>query len=361
MEKYIWVGVIGILGGLLFKVFLYWRVLKKPTLFYGSKESENVCHNCPSLNRLYYPFFLHGGQLGFSLIYNYLMLQKIHWISEIYTMEDGQKIRVDWVDSLLEDSPILMILPGGMCDSSNMPGQGWVLEAQKRGWAICCYHPRGTHCPLIVPKINLFGSTQDIRYIINHYIKKRRPHSNIYVVGISCGSGLLVRFLGEEGEHSLITAAVALCPGYDIRVCMNRSYNPYRDYLTQGVKNFYLKPHQELFREVDGYDACLQAKDTQEFLDNAYVMAGYNSSEQYYQYCNPMDVISQVKTPCLLINSKDDPICIYRNVEENIFHIKDSSHLVLVTTETGNHCVFWEGFSMKSWAERVAFEFFDAC
>ena len=35
-------------------------------------------------------------------------------------------------------------------------------------------------------------------------------------VGISAGSGLLVTYLGKEGEATPVRAAAALCPAYDI-------------------------------------------------------------------------------------------------------------------------------------------------
>ena len=61
-----------------------------------------------------------------------------------------------------------------------------------------------------VPQMNLFGSTHDLREQIA-FIQQQFPQSELYAVGSSAGTGLLVRYLGEEGEQTPIKAAFALC------------------------------------------------------------------------------------------------------------------------------------------------------
>lgn len=75
------------------------------------------------------------------------------------------------------------------------------------------------------PRFNLMGDTHDLRHAVRHIVDKvrrERPGSPIFLAGISAGSGLLVRYLGEEGPESPFMAAASLCPGYDIRVCFRR-------------------------------------------------------------------------------------------------------------------------------------------
>ena len=70
------------------------------------------------------------------------------------------------------------------------------------------------------PRFNLLGDTHDLRHAVKHIadkVESLRPGSPLFLVGISAGSGLLVRYLGEEGPRSLFTAAASLCPGYDLR------------------------------------------------------------------------------------------------------------------------------------------------
>ena len=56
-----------------------------------------------------------------------------------------------------------------------------------------------------------FGSTSDLKEQLNH-IQSLFPASDLYAVGSSAGTGLLVRYLGEQGEDTPFKAAFAMCP-----------------------------------------------------------------------------------------------------------------------------------------------------
>ena len=371
------ISICSVLTIFLFHTIQYYKNVKKPLVIYGSKKSQDLVKKCKTLNTYYYPFYFAFGknsQLILSLIYNYYQRQMniIKWTAETFVMRDGQEITVDWAFNphinsesglikSVKDTPILIIQHGGMCYSKNLPGQGWVHEAHKKGWIVCCQHRRGTHKNLTIPKINIFGSTDDIKFFIENYLLKRRPNAKILMIGISAGSGLVGRFLGENNNSSLITAAMGLCPGYDISVCMNRSDFFYKNHLINSIKNFYLKKNIHHFHSFDGFNECLNAIDAQEYLDNAYAMAGYKSKDDYYKNCNPILVMSNITTPFMLINSKDDPVCVYQNALENLHLFLNSPSMIFVGTKTGTHCAFWEKFSTKSWAEKVTFEYFDLC
>ena len=55
-----------------FHTIQYFRVIKKPTVVYGSAESEALVNQCPTLNNLYYPFYFTWGKnslLAISALY----------------------------------------------------------------------------------------------------------------------------------------------------------------------------------------------------------------------------------------------------------------------------------------------------
>ena len=54
---------------------------------------------------------------------------------------------------------------------------------------------------LTSPRINTMGATDDLRRQILA-IESRRRNAALYGVGVSAGSGLIVRYLGEEGARS---------------------------------------------------------------------------------------------------------------------------------------------------------------
>ena len=116
----------------------------------------------------------------------------------------------------------MLVLPG-LCGSA--AGSGHTVEAMlAAGLRPAVFHARGCGHALTSPSFNLFGNTDDLREAVAH-LKAARPAADaICLYSISAGTGLMVRYLGEEGAagNAPIAAAVANCPGYDIGVCLTR-------------------------------------------------------------------------------------------------------------------------------------------
>jgi hypothetical protein len=103
---------------------------------------------------------------------------------------------------------------------------------------------------------------------IHHLTTPPQSHA-----GISAGSGLLARYMGDQGKlgHTaasptaagFVGAALGVCPGYDIEVCMGRMAQPYQAILVALWKRSSLEPFAGLLSKCLGYDACLAAGDMQ--------------------------------------------------------------------------------------------------
>ena len=60
-----------------------------------------------------------------------------------------------------------------------------------------------------------------------------------------------------------------------------------------------------------------------------------------------------------------DPICVAQNIDETIDLFEGhpgwkEGGTAIVVSKSGSHCPFYEGLTMRCWAEKVAFEFLDA-
>lgn len=309
--------------------------------------------------------------------------------SQEVVLSDGEVIVLDWVvtDGLVDASagllrseartPIVMIHPGAMGTSRDIPGQSYIAPALQRGWIVCVLNRRGHLRRLSRPRFNFFGAPSDIREVLQS-IKAIRPNAVLFNVGLSVGSGLLVRHFGEE--DNAFAAGVAVCPGYNIETCLGRIEKPYQHILLSSAKQYYLHKNKELLQDSPGYDACMQANDMQTFLDASHAMAGYASKEEYYAAHNPMRVLAGIDKPMLIINSKDgihllytleralnisrcmhvlDPICTYDNVLENAHLFPALRTAILAVTESGSHLPFYQGLALGCWAEEAAYAFFD--
>ena len=60
----------------------------------------------------------------------------------------------------------------------------------------------------------------------------------------------------------------------------------------------------------------------------------------------------------LILNAKDDPVCHIDNVYENQHRIEAMENVILVLTDRGSHCAYFEGLTAKPWANRMIKEYF---
>ena len=377
------------------------RVIKKPTIHCSSKTHDSKDHihlkilediiaECPTLHKPYFPsLFFHNGHLQlipYTLkgYFTQLVWSPYTWKTEEVILRDGETINLDWIDipsySANDDSPILIMHPGCFGDSGDIP-HCYISEALQRGWKVCVWNRRGHLRKLKSPQWNFFGGTDDLRYIMQHHLHGKRPRARLLMLGLSAGSGLIARYMGEQGllldgkretmnddeyntylnQIGYCSAAVGMSPGYDIEKCFSRFSPPIANMLLNKGKRFYIQENAELLKDCPGYKECLEAKDLQTWIYHSYGMGGFDSPEEYYEKTDPMRVVCHIKQPTLMLNAADDPVCVIANVHDqmHLFETEMPLGAVVVVTETGSHCPFYE-VGLFSWAGRVSFEFFDA-
>ena len=91
-------------------------------------------------------------------------------------------------------------------------------------------------------------------------------------------------------------------------------------------------------------------------------MAGFSSREEYFEASDPTRIISQIKRPCLFVQSRDDPVCTWASFKQTLPIFKGHRYLCLALCKLGSHCPFAEGgflWPKKSWAEEAVFEYLE--
>jgi len=222
------------------------------------------------------------------------------------------------------------------------------------GWRVALCLRRGhADLPMPVPKMNLFGSTQDLREQLL-YIQDKFPQSDLYGVGSSAGTGLLVRYLGEEGEQTPLKAAFALCPGYNTETGFTYVHPFYSKVMAKKLIKRFIHPYQETWQIYPSWKQLLEVKDLSEFEQRYYELAGFSDYESYTKATNPIYVFENVKIPLMILNSEDDPVCHIQNLEPYKDVIRAMPNIVVVTTKKGSHCGFYQGLMQtESWATRL--------
>ncbi len=293
----------------------------------------------------------------------WLVLREMYYVNKVVydrtrlSCSDGGTLCVDIArDSLSEEAPIVLFLPS--ITGSSKTVNSFVLYAQKRGWRALVLNRRGHEHLLTSSHFNLMGDVDDTVAMVN-FARKQFPNTKfIGGVGISAGSGQIVSYIGRESERVGISAAVSLCPAYDISIAfshLDQKFPRMSHLLLKRVKDYFLLTNRALLEKEKNYEISLKSKNLQELMENVSTFSGAESWEEYLLHHNPMSHFQRNLIPCLILNSLDDPVC----VKENIPDLK-VNHYGLILSEYGSHIAFAEGFlGLGSWMERITIDFLE--
>jgi predicted alpha/beta-fold hydrolase len=275
-------------------------------------------------------------------------------------MRDGGTTALDWLGlDAPADAPTLVVLPSITGDAQS--ARGLVRDLRRAtGWRVVVCTRRGHGAlPLTAPVFNTMGCTGDLREQLAR-IHAEYPTSPLYGIGMSAGSALLVRYLGEEGAASALRAGVAYCPGYDIRTAWQRVPAFYSRAMARRLKRHFLHRHGSALAHLPTYARCAAAGDLAAFHAAAYELAGHADHDTYVARTNPVEVFGDVAVPVMVLNAADDPVCVAANAEAHVDAIRRVPDALLVRTRHGSHCAFLEGWTARSWSHRLMADYLRA-
>lgn len=278
---------------------------------------------------------------------------------------DGGEVSVDWYPSgnLPVDAPMLGILhtiTGGSPQQA-----GFMHYATSRGWRCCVLNRRGhSGMPLRVPFFSLLGNTDDTVAMVD-FVKATHPNSFIALAGLSAGSGVVINYIGREGNAAACDAAASLCPAWDISKSfdhLQQRYSFMDRYILKGCKEFFLREPQSqeaLALMPVAVEQALRATTMNEFMVAAVPLAGCETMDEFHQQNNPLAFMFGNKTPCLVLNALDDFLCVEENIKVDL--VQTAMNYVLIVTDTGSHVAYTESSSeCGNYMWRITMDFFEA-
>ncbi|MEH6345314.1 MAG: alpha/beta fold hydrolase [Bermanella sp.] len=353
------------LGILLLAILYYFtKVAKKPELIYQATPlNVALIAKTKALNKRYFAtpwlFNTHFQLIVLGFIKGFAKPLKYER-EDVLTMKDGGQVGVDWLGlDLPENTPTMLVLHTISGNPQSM--RGFVRYVRENlGWrvALCVRRGHG-EMSLNTANFNTMGNVDDFSAQIEH-IQSCFPQSDLYATGISAGSGVLAHYLGKSGNNTPLKSAVAYCPAYDMRNAFSRAVPFYSKMMTKKLHKLFITPNQDRFQNFESFNALQSTEDLHEFHQHLYQVAGNESTEDYMLNSNPSEVFDQIKIPFLILNSKDDPVCHVDNVYEHQHRIEAMDNVILVLTERGSHCAYFEGLTAKPWANRLIKEYFSA-
>jgi uncharacterized protein len=332
------------------------------------KVSENdfrmqeIIKETPSLKSYIPTFWCRGKftQLIWLLLREFIYLKSVKYKKIILNRPDGGtvSIAISENNNIDETSPIILFLHSITGSSETI--NSFVKTSEKRGWRSIVLNRRGHDTLLNSPNFNIMGDIDDTTAMIN-YVNELYPKSRYVVaVGISAGSGQIVSYIGRESGNVGISAAVSLCPAYDISKSFSNLdlyYPKMANMLLERVKKFFLSNNYDMLSREEGFKEGMESKTLHEFAINVSKMSGAIDWEDYLNQHNPMVHFKENQIPCLILNSLNDPVCIKENIPDLY-----CTNYALVLTNYGSHIAFTEGLLGEgSYMERVSLDFLESC
>lgn len=282
--------------------------------------------------------------------------------SEQFELADGDFIDLVWTSNNAKPGTPVVIVLHGLEGSINSPyARGLLNLVADKQWAGVLMQFRGCsgrHNRL--DRSYHSGDTVDIHAVVTA-IKRRYPDRPVVAVGISLGGNVLLKYLGEQKQASLLSAAMAISVPFDLAdgaralgKGLSRLYQWHliRHIRTKMKNKFKNKPAPIDMNKID------QWRDFFLFDDKVTApIHGFNDVDDYYSRSSAKQYLKHIITPTLILHSKDDPFMSEQAIpaEEEL-----SNSITLELTEHGGHVGFVYGKmrNLDYWFEKRAAEYF---
>lgn len=184
-------------------------------------------------------------------------------------------------------------------------------------------------------------------------IQQQFPHDHNYLAGFSLGGNFSLRIaLQAPKNHLQLKQVVAICPVIDPSRCNTNLHSGlfiYHNYFRNKWKRS-LRKKLDFYPE-HGYGSILSGLSTLNAMNDYFVPnhTGFASVEDYLNgYAISSKQLTELKVPCHIISSQDDPVICAEDIKRLTAHPK----LTIEITQYGGHCGYLENYSLNSWIDR---------
>lgn len=354
------------------------RELKRPELVHGPVEErdlaeQHLLQEVKLLLREYWPHPVLEFSGYTSTIWSGFWAVLPTTVSsdnvELLTLQDGGTVSLHWSEAASGciKERIALVLPGLNNDSRTAFVQSSMRHLQDAGIHAVALNYRGTGgLDLTSRKLGGLDSWHDLREVIDH-LKKANPAAQLFAVGFSMGSAMLLKYLGEAGQSTPLKAAVAMAAPVDLPAVTASLHSNLKKRLmgfamAQGVKMFVLhgvlrSPYGHLVNKRTVFLATTMGE-----IDEATIcpMNGYKNPKEYYDSNDPRTTLSRIAVPTLVVNAEDDPVVSISTVPRE--EMRQNPRIYLAITRRGGH-IGWGsgGLGSASWTDNMAVDFMQAC
>jgi predicted alpha/beta-fold hydrolase len=283
---------------------------------------------------------------------------------ERWETPDNDFIDLDWLDADTDSANLLVLFHGLEGCSSSHYARSLMSRARRVGWRGVVSHFRGCsgeHNRLA--RAYHSGDSREIDWILRR-IKEKNPTIKIYVVGVSLGGNVLLKWLGEESNRALeiVEKAAAVSVPVDLAAAAGVLDRGCRKliYTRHFLKTLKQKALDKISQHELKIDLLqIRAASTFRQIDDLFTapVHGFETAEDYWSQSSSKPWLPRIRVTTLLINARNDPFlpaAALPNREEV------SSSVQLEYPDDGGHVGFVSGRfpGDLNWLPRRIFDFF---
>jgi predicted alpha/beta-fold hydrolase len=260
------------------------------------------------------PWWLPGGDLQTIYAYAFRFNDLIEYRRERWETPDGDFIDLDFVDSNGESTKLLVLFHGLEGCSRSHYALATMARVGQLGWRGVVPHFRGCSGEANrLPRSYHSGDSAEIDWILRR-LKSQNPHCDLYVVGVSLGGNMLLKWLAESGQaaREIVRRAAAISAPMDLSVAAQVLDFGYRKIIY--TRTFLRSLRQKVLRKITAYRIGIDIENvlacsTFRAIDNLYTAPfhGFADAEDYWTRSSSKPLLRQIQVPTLLLNARNDP------------------------------------------------------
>ena len=261
------------------------------------------------------PWWLPGGHL--QTVYarplgrNYAVAYR----RERWQTPDGDFIDLDWLDDKPKgDLNILVLFHGLESCSASHYALSLMARVRRTGWRGVIPHFRG--CSGEANHLTRgyhSGDSHEIDWILRR-LRGANLQAEIYVVGVSLGGNMLLKWLGEQGNSAsrVVKRAVAVSAPLDLVAAAGKLDFGFKRvlYTRYFLRSMRPKALAKIVAHNLVIDArAIRASATFRQFDDLFTapIHGFDNAEDYWKRSSSKPWLKEIKVPTLLINARNDP------------------------------------------------------
>jgi len=265
-------------------------------------------------------------------------------------LPDGDFIDINWGPG--HDGPLILLLHGLEGSIRSHYAAGLMHSLDNCGFEVALMNFRGCSGePNRLPRSYHSGDTGDLDTLAR-LLHRRFPNRQLFIVGISLGGNVLLKWLGENPQQAYVQKAVAISVPFELNKAALRLQSGisriYQYYLLRKLRRTVRAKAARIHLPI-ALDRLDQLGSFRAFDDQVTApLHGFTGVDDYYQRSSSRQFLSQIRTPTLILHALNDPFMTPDAVPN---HDERGPGVTLELSECGGHV----GFIAGNWPWRPRF------